>query len=199
MARTTGARIESRGDARRAAIVRAAREACLDTGFARLTISDIASRADMTRSLFYHYFSSKDEVADAVIDDAIAAMLVKLDRWNAEREVGNIEKALDDIVRLTRSIIADEGPFSARLIEAGNAELYLKFIDRAADRIADYIGETTVRDFERLHGLPIRNVHETFYTLIVGLVSLIRLHPDTSDRLIKQVAAQTLHIENYLG
>ncbi|NEG90058.1 TetR/AcrR family transcriptional regulator [Bifidobacterium aerophilum] len=189
----------TRGDARRMQIVRAAREACLDTGFAKLTISDIAERADMTRSLFYHYFADKNEVADAVIDDAIATMLAKLDQWNASREIGNIDKALDDIVRLTRAIIADEGPFSAKLMQAGNAELYIRFIDHAADRIADYFCDTTVLDFEKLHGLPIRNVHETFYTLIVGLISLIRLHPETPDVVIKQVAAQTLHIDGYLG
>ncbi|OZG63915.1 AcrR family transcriptional regulator [Bifidobacterium hapali] len=188
----------TRGDARRAQIVRAAREACLDTGFAKLTISDIAERAGMTRSLFYHYFTDKGEVADAVIDDTISTMLTKLQQWNAERELGNISKALDDIVRLTRTIIADEGPFSAKLMQSGNAELYIRFIDRAADRIADYFCETTVRDFEKLHGLPIRNIHESFYTLIVGLISLIRLHPETPDVVIRQVAAQTLHIDGYL-
>lgn len=189
----------TRGDARRMQIIKAAREACLDTGFAKLTISDITERANMTRSLFYHYFADKNEVADAVIDDAIGTMLAKLDQWNAEREVGNINKALDDIVRLTRAIIADEGPFSARLMQTGNAELYIKFIDHAADRIADYFCTTTVREFEQLHGMPIRNIHETFYTLIVGLISLIRLHPDTPDAIIKQVAAQTLHIDGYIG
>ncbi|KAB8286641.1 AcrR family transcriptional regulator [Bifidobacterium ramosum] len=200
-ANTTGTprTTDARGDARRTQIVQAAREACLDTGFARLTISDIAARAGMTRSLFYHYFNDKNEVADAVIDAVINDMLAKLDQWNTEREIGNIDKALGDIVRLTRAIITDEGPFSAKLMQAGNAELYIKFIDRIADRIADYFCGTTVLEFEQLHGLPIRNVHETFYTLIVGLISLIRLHPETDDRVIKEVAAQTLHIEGYLA
>ena len=114
------------------------------------------------------------------------------------RETGNVNKALDDIVRVLRSLIADESPFSNRMIQDGNAELYIKFIDRAADRIADYIAQTTVRDFEQMHGLPITNVHETFFTLIVGLISLVRSHPNISDRTIKEVMAQTLHIESYV-
>ena len=101
-------------------------------------------------------------------------------------------------MRLTRAIIADEGPFSARLMQAGNAELYIRFIDRIADRIADYICNTTALDFERMHGLPIHSVHETMYVLIVGLISMIRLHPDTPDNVIKRVAAQILHIEEYV-
>ena len=35
--------------------------------------------------------------------------------------------------------------------------------------------------------MPIRNEHETFYTLIVGLISLIRLHPDIDDDIVRQV------------
>ena len=60
------------GDARRAQIVHAARELCLEKGFSKVTISDIASRVGMTRSLFYHYFQDKDQVADAVLDDAVS-------------------------------------------------------------------------------------------------------------------------------
>ena len=44
----------NRGDARRESIVRAAREICLEKGFSKITVSDIASKVGMTRSLFYH-------------------------------------------------------------------------------------------------------------------------------------------------
>lgn len=189
----------SRGDVRREAIVRAARKICLEKGFSKITVSDIAGEVGMTRSLFYHYFPDKDAVADAVLDDVIDEILNRLDQWNHAREVGNVNKAMDDMVHLIRALIADESPFSSRMIQDGNAELYIKFIDRAADRIADYIAQTTVRDFEQMHGLPIRNVHETFFTLIVGLISLVRSHPSISDDIIKQVMAQTLHIEGYIA
>lgn len=96
------------GDARRAQIVHAARAICLEKGFSKITISDIAGRVGMTRSLFYHYFQDKDQVADAVLDDVIDEVISQLEEWNANREVGNISKALDDVVRLTRSLIADE-------------------------------------------------------------------------------------------
>lgn len=186
------------GDARRTQIVQAAREISLEKGFSKITISDIAERVGMTRSLFYHYFQDKNQVADAVLDDVISDVINRLEEWNKHREAGNIPKALDDVVRLTRSLIADEGPFSQRLIEDGNAGLYLKFIDRAADRVSDYLCSSTVREFEQKHGMPITNEHETFYTLIVGLISLIRLHPDIDDTIVRQVAAQTLHLNEYL-
>lgn len=198
MAETARTTMSTIGDARRAQIVQAARTICLEKGFSKITISDIAERVGMTRSLFYHYFQDKNQVADAVLDDVINEVIARLEEWNEHRETGNISKALDDVVRLTRSLIADEGPFSQRLIEDGNAGLYLKFIDRAADRISDYLCSSTVREFEQRHGMPITNEHETFYTLIVGLISLIRLHPDIDDAIVRQVAAQTLHLDEYL-
>ncbi|KFI96995.1 TetR family transcriptional regulator [Bifidobacterium stellenboschense] len=179
--------------------MRAAREICLEKGFSKITVSDIAGRVHMTRSLFYHYFPDKDAVADAVLDDVVEDILAKLSAWDAARETGNIGKALDDVVRLTRALIADESPFSARMIHEGNAELYIRFIDRIADRIADMFERTTVRDFEMRHGLPITNVHETFFTLIVGLISLLRSHPETPDTTVKSVIAQTLHLTGYIA
>ena len=161
-------------------------------------MSDIAERVGMTRSLFYHYFQDKAQVAGAVLGDVISEVIARLEEWNEHREAGNISKALDDVVRLPRSLIADEGPFSQRLIEDGNAALYLRFFDRAADRISEYLCGSTVREFEEKHGMPIRNEHETFYTLIVGVISLIRLHPDIDDDIVRQVAAQTLHLDEYL-
>lgn len=100
--------VATAGDARRAQIVHAAREICLEKGFSKITVSDIAGRVGMTRSLFYHYFQDKDQVADAVLDDVIDEVITVLEEWNRNREVGNISKALDDVVRLTRGLINDE-------------------------------------------------------------------------------------------
>lgn len=113
----------NRGDTRRESIVRAAREICLEKGFSKITVSDIASKVGMARSLFYHYFNDKDAVADAVLDDVIDEILTKLEEWNQAREIGNVNKALDEIVLVLRSLIADESPFSNRMIQDGNAEL----------------------------------------------------------------------------
>jgi|GEM_PF-5714548 len=118
----------TRGDARRDAIVQAARKVCLEKGFSKITVSDIASEVGMTRSLFYHYFEDKEAVADAVLDNVIDEILTTLKQWNQARETGNVNKALDDIVHVLRSLIADESPFSNRMIQDGNAELYIKFM-----------------------------------------------------------------------
>ncbi|RBP98288.1 AcrR family transcriptional regulator [Bifidobacterium aemilianum] len=184
---------------KREQIVQAAHEICLAKGFTHITVSDIANRVGMTRSLFYHYFRDKDDVAEAVLDNAINSIIARLDAWNETREPGNVDKALDDIVRLMRNIINDEGPFSQRMVQSGNGGLYIRFVDQVTERVADYIEKTTVKDFLRVHGeIPIRYPRETIMLLISGSIAMLREHQEISDKIIKQIFAQSLHLEPYL-
>ena len=102
---------------RSAEIVVAARELYEEKGLARTSIQDITNHVGVTRSLFYHYFEDKEAVADAVLDNVIDEILTTLKQWNQARETGNVNKALDDIVHVLRSLIADESPFSNRMIQ----------------------------------------------------------------------------------
>lgn len=187
-----------KGDARRAAIVRATRDICAEQGFSKVTVSEIANRAHMTRSLFYHYFSDKDEVADAVLDDVVGDILAQLEQWDASRKPGDIDGSLNDFVKLIRKLIVEESPFSNRIVKDGNAALYIRFLDRVTDRIADMLQRTTTQDFETHYGMPIICVHETFILLVSGMISLIRSHPDVPNLTVKKLIAQTLHLNDYV-
>ncbi|MCO6558880.1 MAG: TetR/AcrR family transcriptional regulator [Bifidobacterium sp.] len=179
-------------------IVRAAQEMILKKGFTHITIKDIANKVGMTRSLFYHYFTNKDAIGEAVLDDAVDRIVARIDTWNETRQPGNVDKAMNDIVHLMRDIINDEGPFSQRLVRSGNGELYIRFMDQVSQRVADSIERTAAEDFVRLHGeLPVRHLHETLVMLISGLIAILREHPDTSDETITEILAQTLHLEPY--
>ena len=72
----------TRGDARRDAIVQAARKVCREKGFSKITVSDIENGVSMTRSLFYHYIEDKEAVADAVIDNVSDEIRTTLKRWS---------------------------------------------------------------------------------------------------------------------
>ena len=54
---------------------------------------------------------------------------------------------------------------------------------------------TTVRDYERFHEIKINHVYETFYLLTIGIVGYVRRHPDVDDEVIKDLIAQTLHMD----
>lgn len=182
-------------DQRRAEIVAAARSLYEQKGLSCTSVQDITNHIGVTRTLFYHYFSDKDAVTMAVLDDYVADYLEALQYWNAQRKTGNIEHALDSLLKLVRQGIFNLDPFRRTMASSENAQLYLEFINRIADRTASYIVETTVKDYGKLHTIHIDHIYETFYVLIIGIVGFLRTHPEVDDAVLKDVISQTLHMD----
>ena len=153
-------------DESRQQIVEAARQLYEEQGLSATTVKDISERCGVARSLFYHYFRNKQEVTSAVIDDFVNDYIESLQFWN--------ERALDT---------------------HENASLYLEFINRVADRMAAYFVETTVQDYAQSHPVDIEHVYETFYILIMGICGYVRTHRDVPDEVLRDIIAQTLHME----
>ena len=180
---------------RRSDIVEAARQLYEERGLSRTSVKDIAERAGITRSLFYHYFPDKQAVTSAVLDDFVEDYIEALSIWNDERMTGEIEQALDGVVRVLRVSVFEGSSFRRALDTRENAALYIEFINRVADRTARYIVDTTVRDYSELHSVSIVHLYETFYILILGICGYIRTHQDESDEVLKDIIAQSLHME----
>lgn len=180
---------------RRSDIVEAARQLYEERGLSRTSVKDIAERAGITRSLFYHYFPDKQTVTSAVLDDFVEDYIEALSIWNDERMAGEIEQALDGVVRVLRVSVFEGSSFRRALDTRENAALYIEFINRVADRTARYIVDTTVRDYSELHSVSIVHLYETFYILILGICGYIRTHQDVSDEVLKDIIAQSLHME----
>lgn len=180
---------------RRSDIVEATRQLYEERGLSRTSVKDIAERAGITRSLFYHYFPDKQAVTSAVLDDFIEDYIEALSIWNDERMAGEIEQALNGVVRVLRVSVFEGSSFRRALDTRENAALYIEFINRVADRTARYIVDTTVRDYSELHSVSIVHLYETFYILILGICGYIRTHQDVSDEVLKDIIAQSLHME----
>lgn len=180
---------------RRNDIVEAARQFYEERGLSRTSVKDIAERAGITRSLFYHYFPDKQAVTSAVLDDFVEDYIEALSIWNDERMTGEIEQALDGVVRVLRVSVFEGSSFRRALDTRENAALYIEFINRVADRTARYIVDTTVRDYSELHSVSIVHLYETFYILILGICGYIRTHQDVNDEVLKDIIAQSLHME----
>ena len=200
MAEPTGGdkRYERRdADTRREEILAAMRELAAQGGVVDLSISAVTKRVGCTRSLFYHYFSSKEEALDAALDQIIDGFVDRLRAWNAGRVHGDIEGSLDSVVALIKELVLEDQGLPKAFDTHGDAALYTGFVHRVADRAAAYIVDSTVQDFARFHSVRIDHVYETFYVLITGLVNFVRLHPATDDATLKDIIASTLHIEGY--
>ena len=182
-------------DERRQQIVDAARQLYEEQGLSATTVKDISERCGVARSLFYHYFHDKQEVTSAVIDDFVNDYIESLQFWNEQRTPGDIEGSLAGVVTVMRVGVFEHSSFRRALDTRENAALYIEFINRVADRTARYIVDTTVRDYSELHSVSIVHLYETFYILILGICGYIRTHQDVSDEVLKDIIAQSLHME----
>ena len=185
-------------DDRRDDILAAVRAAIEEDGVSRLSISSITKRVGCTRSLFYHYFPTKEDALQAVLDQSIDSFVDQLISWNAHRVPGDIEGALDEAAHMLKSmVLGSEDDMPHSVAHKGDATLYASFVHRVADRTARYVCSSTVVDFAARHEVRIDHLYETFYVLITGLIMYVRTHPDAPEEVIKDIMASTLHIEGY--
>ncbi len=183
---------------RREQIISCARELIEERGLSKTSVSVITERMGVTRTLFYHYFPSKDELVSAVLDDYVSEFVEAIEEWNSSRKQGDIEGSLSSMVALLRRELFDEKarkPFRRALATKENASLYLQFINRAADATAKCITNSTVLDYERFHEVRIEHIYETFYVLALGIIGYMRQHPNADDEILKDLIAQTLHMD----
>ena len=114
-------------ETRREQIIAAARSLYEERGIDRTSVKDIADRAGITRSLFYHYFSSRDEVTDAILDAYVDTFVADVREWNAQRVRGDVAGALKTCVAMLRRHLFDEDSFRTDLLRSQNALLYQRF------------------------------------------------------------------------
>lgn len=67
-------------------IVKAADDLFYRQGFEHTSFADIADAVQISRGNFYHYFKTKDEILDAVINERLAKTRMMLERWEVEGE-----------------------------------------------------------------------------------------------------------------
>lgn len=199
MAAETPARYERLArDNRRDEILNAVRATILEHGVSRFSISAATKRAGCTRSLFYHYFPTKEDALQAVLDQSIDSFVERITAWNAERVAGDIEGALDGAAHMLKAMVLEQDdPATSSVARAGDGALYASFVHRVADRTARYMCSSTVVDFAARHEVRIDHLYETFYVLITGLIMFVRTNPDVPEEVIKDIIASTLHIEGY--
>lgn len=185
-------------DDRRDEIIDAVRAVVAESGISRLSISAVTKRVGCTRSLFYHYFPTKEDALQAALDQSIDAFMAQLTAWNDQRVTGDIEGALNSAAHMLKTLVLQQDDAMPHTVATGgNAGLYATFVHRVADRTARYICESTVVDFAALHEVRIDHLYETFYVLITGLVMFVRANPDVPEETVKDIIASTLHIEGY--
>lgn len=86
-------------DAKREAITEAAAKLFAEKGFAGASVSDLADRCDVSKSLIYHYYASKEAILFDVMNEHIDDLLNVIESRggksaNAEQEIHALTKEL---------------------------------------------------------------------------------------------------------
>ena len=179
---------------RSAEIVVAARELYEEKGLAHTSIQDITNHVGVTRSLFYHYFQNKEEVTSAVLDQYITDFIEAMQHWHESRATSETDESLHSMVKIMRMVLFEKNTFRMALSTQENAALYLDFLNRFAAQGAEFMVSHPLVTPTK-YSEPSDHLYETFYVLIVGLVSYLRSHPDADDEVLIDVVSKMLHLE----
>ncbi|MEK4183428.1 TetR/AcrR family transcriptional regulator [Bacillus sp. FSL K6-1145] len=90
-------RIVKKPEERRSEIISVAKDLFSSNGYENTTISDIIKKIGVAKGTFYHYFKSKDEIADAVIQDSIDSSVQVFKQINNNSDLKAIEKFINII------------------------------------------------------------------------------------------------------
>lgn len=87
-------------DARRAQILRAARQCFLRDGFHQTSMQDLFAESGLSSGAVYRYFASKDEVVLAIAEDNVRDMVGLIRSMSAGRAHASLGEVLSDVLAL---------------------------------------------------------------------------------------------------
>jgi AcrR family transcriptional regulator len=96
-------------------------------GYEAASMADLAAATGLTKSAFYHHFTSKEELLSMAVDRALTALSDALDRTMQAADLPPVDR-LEQAVRSTAQTLIDELPYVTLLLRIrGNTE-----VERAA-------------------------------------------------------------------
>lgn len=134
--------LTGRGQARRAALLDAARRVFEDKGFLDTRVADIAAEAKVAQGTFYTYFDSKDAIFQAVAARVAGDVIVELGSSNPQvratyqRTYASMQRFIDSYRRNAKilALIEQVGTFSPEM-----KQIRLQVREAAVDRIVRII------------------------------------------------------------
>ena len=143
-------RSEQEYEAKREAYLKTAWQLLLNEGFDALSVNRLIEYTESSKGAFYHYFTSKDQIMEAVIDWALKTALVELQDGIARSSMD--ERTPIRIVEQFLGGTPDRPSYTIRLrrllIEvrrAGNEPLVQLLTDRTVEICSPWL-ETVIRD-----------------------------------------------------
>ncbi|MEK3735272.1 MULTISPECIES: TetR/AcrR family transcriptional regulator [Paenibacillus] len=134
-------RIVKEHDVRRKELLDTAEKLFTTKGYNETTINDIREAIGIAKGTFYHYFKSKEEILDAIIDRIIEQDLIRARDIVADPSISPMEKLYRVLLAQRPSSGDSKEEITQSLHEPENAEMHLKTMIRAIESLAPVITE----------------------------------------------------------
>ena len=125
---------------------------------------------------------------------SITDFLEAMQHWHESQTALATDESLHSMVKIMRMVLFEKNTFRMALSTQENAALYLDFLNRFAAQGAEFMVTHPMVE-QTKYGEQSDHLYETFYVLIVGLVSYLRSHPDVEDEVLIDVVTRMLNIE----
>ena len=194
-------RVVKKADVRRKEIIAAARRLFLETGYQSSSMQTLMERLKIAKGTIYHYFASKEELLEAVVEDLIDEDLRKKSALIETPDFKQLD-ALGKLRALTRAntMARENEKILDELHRPGNTVVHARQLGRYLTLLAPYYGEIIAEGVEQ--GI-FKSAHplECAEFLLAGIqfITDVGFYPWTEEDLVRRAAALPSLVEAHLG
>lgn len=191
------ARVVKKPEVRKQEIVKAARSLFQTKEYDQATMQDLIESVGIAKGTVYHYFKSKKELLEAVIEDMVAENLIAMQRVIEATKGGALQK----IQKLTESgnIAAEQPEILGHLHKQGNEALHVRLLAATLTKQAELYAQLIQQGcdeglFQTDHPLECAE----FILSAVQFLTDSGIYPWTEEELTRRVRAFPKLIEQQL-
>lgn len=191
-------RIVKKAEERRDEIIQAAGELFLVKGYDRTTMKDVMERLQIAKGTIYHYFKSKEELLDAVLDSLVATMVEEM-REIAEAAEGDALARLRHLILKTAEADSHDRELLDNLHQPGNTGMHLRLLAKMIILQAPIYAEFIRQGFEEqifATDHPLESAE--FILAAIQFLTDMGIYPWTEEQLTRRALALPALVEAQL-
>jgi len=183
-------RITKGPEERRRELIDTAERLFMEKGYEHTAISDIVKELNLAQGTLYYYFSSKEDILEAVVEKSIADLEQSVNRLiqngNAD-EVALLNEAINEILRF----VSQRNDFIDFLHQDINAVMHAKLEKATVERIVPILSELVAKGNAKGR-FNIENSTETVEFLSTALVNIFHQPDINTDQQRREKLCRSL-------
>ena len=192
-------RIVKKAGERREEIIAAAGELFLVRGYDRTTMKHVMERLQIAKGTIYHYFKSKEELLDAVLDSIVANLVEEMQAIAAEAQGDALERLRYLIIK-SATVDSHDQEMLDHLHQPGNTGMHLRLLAKLiilqAPIYAEFIRQGCEEKlFTTEH--PLESAE--FILAAIQFLTDIGIYPWTPEQMTRRALALPALVEAQLG